>query len=158
MGVLKNLVNGAKSVKGAVAGTIDMMKAAEAEAANAPITILHPTPQVDVDRMLAAGGVTRGVVVRASHAEQSGDRASRMRVDVRVRGRLTDGELGPEAKLKVWTSWKVAALLDPGLEIPILLDRATGVATEIVADELRRELEHRFDESAKRRPGWTIDL
>ncbi len=158
MGVLKSLVNGAKAMKGAVAGTIDMVKAAEAEAANAPITIVDPTPQAEVDRMIAAGGVTRGVVVRATHADQSGERVSRMRVDVRVRSRLAGGELGPETKLKVWTSWKVAALLDPGLEIPIRMDPATGLATEIVADQLRGELEHRFDESAKRRPGWTTDL
>lgn len=63
------------------------------------------------------------------------------------------GQLSPAERAELTT-----ALLDPGIEIPILIDRTTGAATEIVADALRAELEPRFDESARRRPACTTDL
>jgi hypothetical protein len=80
-----------------------------------------------------------------------------MRVTIRVRTRLGSGQLSEEVAVKVWTSWKVAALLDRGLEIPVLVDRTTGLVTDIPTDQLKRELEPRFGESAKRTPGWGSD-
>lgn len=157
MGLIKNVGRSVKAVGTLVSGIREMARENEAQALMAPVAILNPTPQADVDRLIAAGGITRGVVIRASHQEQHGERAARMRVDVRVRARLADGALGDPVLLKIWTSWKVAALLDPGLEIPILMDRATGLATEIPRDELARELEPRFDEAGHRRPGWVTD-
>ena len=154
MGLFKNLRAGVQAVSGMVSEVRATSDAAEQAV---PVTILNPSPQAEVDRLLAAGGIARGVVVRATHPPQHGERAMRMRVDVRVRSRLADGALGNQVTLKVSTFWKVAALLDPGLEIPILLDRATGLATEIPADALRDELEPRFDEAAERRPGWVVD-
>lgn len=154
VGLFKNLRQGVKAVSTMVAE----VNAANAAAETAmPVTILNPSPQEEVDRLLAAGGVTRGVVVRATHEPQHGERAQRFRVDVRVRGRLAAGALGDVVNVKVMTSWKVAALLDPGLEIPVLLDRTTGLVTEIPADALRDELEPRFDEAAERRTGDHVD-
>jgi hypothetical protein len=154
VGLFKNIRQGAKAVSGIVAEARAMAEAAQPDV---PLTILNPSTQEEVDRLIAAGGVARGVVVRAHHPPQHGERASRMRVTVHVRSRLKDGALGESVELKIWTSWKVAALLDPGLEIPIVLDRNTGLATEIPTDQLRQELEARFDESEQRSPGWVVD-
>jgi hypothetical protein len=154
MGLFKNLRDSAKAMKSMVA---EANAASIAAAANEPLTIIDPTPQPIIDQLLAAGGPARGVVVHASHPPQNGERANKMRVTVRVRARLANGALGDEATHKIWTSWKVAALLDRGLEIPVLVDRSTGAVTDILADDLQRELSSRFDESGRRRPGWTFD-
>jgi len=156
VGLLKNL-------RGVARGMREMADqanaAADAAEANRPLHILNPTPQAEVDRLLAAGGVARGVVVGASHAPlEPGERVNKMRVTVRVRSRGPAGQLGPEATIKIWTSWKVVALLDRGLEIPVMLDRATGVVTDIPTDALAAELQPRFGESADRTPGWSSDI
>ncbi len=155
MGLLKNLREGIKEVGQMMSEATAMAEQAEADR---PLTILNPTPQPEVERLLAAGGIVRGVVVKASHPPQDGERVSKMRVTVQVRSRLADGTFGPLATIKIWTSWKVAALLDRGLEIPVLVDQTTGAVTDIPTDELKRELEPRFGESAERRPGWTFDI
>ncbi len=155
MGILKNFRQGVTGVRQLMAEATAMSEQAEADL---PLTILNPTPQHEVERLLAAGGIVRGVVVKASHPPQHGERVNKMRVTVQVRSRLADNTFGQPATVKIWTSWKVAALLDRGLEIPVVIDEATGVVTDIPADELKRELEPRFGESAKRRPGWTIDI
>ena len=154
MGLFKNLKDSAMAMKSMVA---EANAASDAAAAAAPLTILNPTPQQYIDQMLAAGGPARGVVVHASHPPQDGERAAKMPVKVRVRARLHEGALGDEVEHKIWTSWQVAALLDRGLEIPVMVDRATGAVTEILSDDLRRELEPRFGESGQRRPGWNSD-
>lgn len=155
MGLFKNLREGIKGVGQLMAEATAMSEQAEADL---PLTVLNPTPQLEVERLLAAGSIVRGVVVKASHPPQHGERANKMRVTVQVRSRLADDAFGPLATVKIWTSWKVAALLDRGLEIPVLVDRTTGAVTDIPADELKRELEPRFGESATRRPGWTTDI
>lgn len=66
-----------------------------------------------------------------------------MGVEFRVRSRLANGELGEEARVKIRTSSDVAKALRKGLKIPIVLDRSTGLATEIPKEELLRELEPR---------------
>ena len=146
------------NVRKIVDGYREMAHAQQAEADRVPLTIRNPTPQAEVDRLIAAGGVARGVVVRATHNETSGERVANMAVNITCRARLANGELGEPAKIKVRTSWQVAALLDPGLEIPVTFDRVTGVVTDVVTDQLRHELAPRFDESKKRRPGWTSDI
>lgn len=121
------------------------------------ITILNPTPQDEVDRLLDAGGEARGVLLGSRHDMSNGERPMRTRVHVRVRPRLRGGALGDEVALKAWVSWKVATLLDPGLEIPIELDRATGRPTGISTGHLNDELSPRFEEAKRRRKGWDLD-
>ena len=156
VGLLENL-------RGVARGMREMADQANAASRAAeegqPLHILNPTPQPEVDRLLAAGGVARGVVVRASHSPlEPGERVEKMRVTVRVRSRGPAGQLGPEATVKIWTSWKVVALLDRGLEIPATVDRATGTVTDIPNDVLVEELRPRFGESAARWPGWGTDI
>jgi hypothetical protein len=159
MGIFKNLRDGVKAMGNIPAAYREIAQQADAAAGAVPLTILNPTPQAEVDRLIAAGGVARGVVVGASHPPlQDGERVSKMQVTIRVRCRLPGGELGPDTRIKIWTSWQVATLLDQGLEIPIVLDRTTWLATDIPRDELKRELEPRFPEAARRRPGWAFDL
>ena len=146
------------NVRKIVDGYREMAQAQQAEADRVPLTIRNPTPQADVDRLIAAGGVARGVVVRATHNQTNGERVANMGVNITCRARLANGELGEPANIKVRTSWQVAALLDPGLEIPVTFDRATGVVTDVAIDQLKQELAPRFDEAKKRRPGWTSDL
>lgn len=146
------------NVRKIVSGYREMAQAAQAEADRVPLTILNPSPQPEVDRLIAAGGVARGVVVRATHGETSGERVASMRVDITTRARLGNGELGEPASIKVRTSWRVAALLDPGLEIPVTFDRSTGIVTGVMVDDLERELGPRLPEANKRWPGWTSDL
>jgi hypothetical protein len=154
MAFLKGIRGTIRAVQQMIA---DTNAAAEQAEAARPLDILNPTPQEAVDHLLAGDGPARGVVVRATHPPQHGERASRMKVTVRVRARLAEGALGPEVELEISTSWKVAALLDRGLEIPAVVDRATGMVTAIPTDALIAELEPRFAESAERRPGWTFD-
>lgn len=146
------------NVRKIVDGYREMAQASQAAADRVPLTILNPTPQAEVDRLIAAGGAARGVVVRATHQETNGERVANMAVKITTRARLAGGELGEPAVIKVRTSWQVAALLDPGLEIPITFDRATGVVTGVRTDELKAELAPRAAEAQRRRPGWTTDL
>lgn len=146
------------NVRKIVDGYREMAQTAQAQADHAPLTILNPTPQAEVDRLLAAGGMARGVVVRATHQETNGERVSNMAIKITARARLANGELGEPAVIKLRTSWQVTALLDPGLEIPVTVDRATGVVTGVLADELKAELAPRAAEAQRRWPGWTIDL
>lgn len=120
--------------------------------------IINPTPQDEVDRLRKAGGIVRGVVMGSHHEMENGSRSFRTRVHVRVCSRLDEGALGDEVKLTAWVNWKVAVLLEPGLEIPIAVDANTGRPLEIAKDDLHRELEPRFDEAAKRQKGWDVDL
>jgi hypothetical protein len=153
MGIFKGLRDSFKAMTGAM----DQASGAEPGQPQPPMAILNPTPQEEVDRLIAAGGVTRGVLVRASHAPTDGERVRSMRVDVRVRSRLAGGQQSQEVKLKIRTSTDVAAVLDPGLEIPILMDRTTGLATEVVVDQLLAELAPRLADPAIRPSGWTFD-
>lgn len=154
MGLFKSLRQGVDGLGQIMADAKAMSEQAEADL---PLTVLNPTPQSEVERLLAAGGIVRGVVVKATHPPQHGERASKMKVTVQVRSRLADDGFGPVSTVKIWTSWKVAALLDRGLEIPVLVDPVSGAVTDIPTDELKRELEPRFGESSTRRPGVTFD-
>lgn len=155
MGLLRNIGKTAKAVKQMIDDVNEATTAAEAAR---PLEILDPTPQHEIDRLLAAGGPTRGVVVRATHPPQeSGERVHRMRLKIAVRARLSEGELGDEVTVKATTSWQVAALLDRGLEVPVLVDHATGRVTEVLVEDLERELAPRFGEASSRRPGWDFD-
>lgn len=123
-------------------------------------TLINPSAQHEVDRLWDAGGSARGVLMGSYDDISAGERPIKTRVHTRVRARLRGGGLGPEKKLTVWVGWKVAVLLEPGLEIPIELDRATGEPTGIAAKELTEELRPRFDEAKKKhRAGtWDYDL
>lgn len=121
------------------------------------LSILNPTPQHEVDRLLSGAGDARGVVLGSRNDMSDGDRPMRTRVHVRVRPRLRGGGLGEEVALKAWVSWKVATLLDPGLEIPIELDRVTGRATGIATGPLSEELSPRFDEAKRRQKSGDWD-
>ena len=135
-----------------------MAAAAEAEADRVPLTIRNPSPQGEIDRLLAAGGPARGVVVRATHqAISDGERVQNMKVTIRVRARLAGGELGEPVPFEMRTSSWVIALLDPGLEIPIELDRVTGLVRSVHGDLLKQELEPRKAEASQRWPGWGSD-
>jgi hypothetical protein len=97
-------------------------------------------------------------VVRATHPPlDDGERVHRLDVTFRVRPRLGDGALGEQSTVTATVSWKVSVLLDRGLEIPVVLDRVTGMVTAIPVDELTEELEPRFGESDGRAPGWSFD-
>jgi hypothetical protein len=122
-----------------------------------PLTILNPSPQDVIDQLLAAGGVARGVVVGGRNDMSDGDRPVRTRVRVRVRPRLQAGQLGEETEVKAWVGWKVATLLEPGLEIPVLIDRATNRVTDIETGQLADELAPRSDEAKRRHKGWDLD-
>ena len=154
MGLFKGLRDGFKAMSGAM----EQSSGVDPGQPQPPIHILNPTPQEEVDRLISVGGITRGVLVRASHAPQNGERVRSMKVDVRVRSRLAGGQQAPEVKLKIRTSTDVAALLDAGLEIPIIMDPATGLATEVIVDQLLVELAPRLADPANRQSGWSTDL
>ncbi len=121
------------------------------------VSILNPTDQAEIDRLWAAGGPVRGVVMGAYDDMSDGERSLRTRAHVRVRARLSGGGLSNETTINAWVSWKVSVLLDPGLEIPIEVDRATGMPTSIVTKQLSAELQPRFDEAKKRHAGIDFD-
>jgi hypothetical protein len=117
----------------------------------ASVTILNPTSDVELERVLASAGPARGVVIAAHHDMVAGDRPVRTRVHLTVRPRLKGG-LGDEAELTAWVGWKAAALLEPGLEIPVQLNRSSGRIDAIATDLLARELVSRDDDAKRRWP------
>ena len=119
--------------------------------------ILNPTPQAEVDRLLQAGGAARGVVTGSRHDMSDGDRSVRTRVHVRVRARLPQGALGPETSVTAWVNWKVAVLLEPGLEVPVEIDRSTGSVTGLVTGQLAEELASRSKEAKQRHRGYDVE-
>lgn len=121
------------------------------------VNILNPTPQAEVDRLLEAGGIARGVVMGSRDDLSDGDRSVRTRVHVRVCARMPGGSLGPESAVKAWVSWKVAVLLEPGLEIPVEIDRATGHVTGLATGQLADELAPRAKEAKQRHKGYSFD-
>lgn len=163
MGMLKRLKDQvqaatemAQQVKDAMPESRSMMGSGGPTGAE-QVTILNPTDQAEIDRLWAGGGPVRGVVMGAYDDMEGGSRAVRTRAQVRVRARLAGGGLGEERKINAWVGWKVAVLLDPGLEIPIEVDRASGVPTSIVTKQLTDELAPRFAESRKRHSAGTFD-
>ena len=119
--------------------------------------ILNPTSQAEVDRLLQAGGAARGVVTGSRHDMSDGDRSVRTRVHVRVRARLPQGALGPETSVTAWVNWKVAVLLEPGLEVPVEIDRSTGSVTGLVTGQLAEELASRSKEAKQRHRGYDVE-
>lgn len=165
MGLFKKIKGQVQAVSGMASEIKAAMPAADGAAMSSgtaapqPETAnIEPSPQDEVDRLWDAGGSARGVLLGSYDDISAGDRPIKTRVHATVRARLRGGGLGPEKKLVVWVGWKVAVLLEPGLEIPIQLDRATGEATGIVAKELTEELKPRFDEVKKRHRAGTWDL
>ena len=155
MGLFKNLRDTAKAF-----GNIASTYRAQMEGAQhaAPLTILNPSPQAEVDRSIAGHGLARGVVVRAWHAPlDNGEQVARMRVNVSVCARHPGGALSDPVDLKLTTSSRVASVLDRGLEIPIVLDRSTGLPTDIPRDELHAEIAQRVAERGSS-GGWAFDL
>jgi hypothetical protein len=116
-----------------------------------PVTIINPTSDAELERVLASAGPARGVVIAARHDMAVGDRPVRTRVHLTVRPRLIDG-LGDEAELHAFVGWRAAALLEPGLEIPIQLNRTSGRIDAIATDLLARELAPRAGEAGQRWP------
>ena len=119
--------------------------------ASASVPILNPTSDVELERLLGSAGPARGVVITARHDMATGDRPVRTRVHLTVRPRLRGG-LGDEAELTAWVGWKAAALLEPGLEIPIQLNRSSGRIDAVATDLLARELAPRDDDAKHRWP------
>ena len=115
------------------------------------VPILNPTSDAELERVLASAGPARGVVIAARHDMVSGERPVRTRVHLTVCPRLRGG-LGDEAELTAWVGWKAAALLEPGLEIPVQLNRSSGRIDAIATDLLGRELASRDDEAKLRWP------
>lgn len=114
---------------------------AEAER-NGPIDILNPTAQDEVDRLNAAGGVERAVLVSASHQMlEPGEQVAKMAVTMVVRARLGEGELGTATTVKVWIGSRLAAKLKRGLELPASIDLATGLVTAVDGKALAGELQ-----------------
>ncbi|MEQ1736283.1 MAG: hypothetical protein ABL886_07770, partial [Rhodoglobus sp.] len=103
---------------------------------DAPMVILNPTPQNQID-----AGAQRGVVTTTDFdpVEESGF-VLRMPLNVYVRARLAGGELGPDTKVRIWTSSTVAKKLRLGTEIPIEMDAATGIPTKIDTKAMVAEL------------------
>lgn len=85
------------------------------------LEIINPTPQAQID-----AGAQRGVITWTKDTLESGDDVWRTEVVLGVRARLTSGELGPDTRLKLWTSSRIIRQLRRGMEIPVELD-AMGV-------------------------------
>lgn len=165
MGLFKNIKSQVQAVSNMAAEIKAAMPAVNGAAMSSGVgaappdtAIINPSPQHEVDRLWDAAGIARGVLIGSYDDISDGDRPIKTRVHTRVRARLRGGGLGPEKKLIVWVGWKVAVLLEPGLEIPIELDRATGEATSIAAKDLTNELSPRFDEAKKKHRAATLDF
>jgi hypothetical protein len=105
----------------------------------------------------APGDPGRGVVTSVNHAMAGGDRSNRVRATVRVQARLAEG-LGPETAVKIDARWYVVALLERDLDIPVVIDPATGAVAGIDVAKLTEELEPRKKEAKQRSSGFGLDL
>jgi hypothetical protein len=151
MGFLKNLkdqVAAAQAAGNAMAG---------AEPIPEMPVFINPRPQDEVDRLAQGTGPIRAIVLGKRHqALEQGERIGKMRVHVRLRPRGPEGTLGDETTVKAWMSTDLAALLSPGLDIPVERDPATGAITELALAQLKQELAERLDAAAKR-PAFGLD-
>lgn len=136
MGFFDNLKATAAAMKQGVADAQAAQAAADQAAREAPIAIINPTPQEQID-----AGLQRGVV-RAVHYSLSDEdgRVASMAVRIYVRARLAGGALGPDTELKIRTSSTVAQALRHGTEIPVTIDAATGVVTGVDVKALAAEI------------------
>ena len=151
MGILqRRKVTGSTSPSSAI-GSRPLARASKQLPDAAAVTIINPTSDAELERVLASAGPARGVVMTARHDMAAGDRPVRTRVHLTVRPRLRDG-LGDEAELHAFVGWKAAVLMEPGLEIPIQLNRASGRIDAIATDLLARELAPRDDDAKQRWP------
>jgi hypothetical protein len=115
-------------------------------------------PQDEVDRLLAGTGTIRAIAFAKRHQVlQPGERVGRMKVEVRLRPRGPEGTLGEEVWLKASISSWVADLIQPGLDIPVERDPATGKLTQVASKQLTEELTSRKAEGEAMRPGWALD-
>jgi hypothetical protein len=118
--------------------------------------VADPVPQAEVDALWPSGrGIA--VVVGARHDMDDGNRSARTRVHLSLRLRLAGDGLGPTGALSAWTGWQVAALLEPGLEIPVRIDASSGSIEAVDVDALTEQLRPRFDEAARRQRGFDLD-
>lgn len=135
MGFLDNI----KATVGAMKDGIEAAREAEALQAQAereaPIAIINPTPQEQID-----AGLQRGVIRTFSYDMGEDDLILSMAVRVNLRRRIAGGELGPDTALKVRMSSTLAEKLRRGLEVPIVVDAATGIPTSIDVKALKGEL------------------
>ena len=97
MGFFDNLRSAVSMAKEGMAQANAAADAAEQERLNAPVTILNPTPQEQID-----AGAQRAVVVKVIGQQlDPGERVHSMAVTLHVRARLAGGELGPATPVKV---------------------------------------------------------
>jgi hypothetical protein len=114
---------------------------------------INPRPQDEVDSLLAGTGTIRAIVIGYRHQVlEAGERVGSMTVHVRVRPRGPAGTVGDEVVVKAKLSSLEATLLDPGLDIPVERDAATGAITKVASAELKQELAPRMDVAKKRNP------
>jgi hypothetical protein len=119
---------------------------------------IAPRSQEEVDSLLAGTGTIRAIAFSKRHQVlQPGERVGRMKVDVRVRPRGPEGTLGEEVWIKASVSSWVADLIQPGLDIPVERDPATGKITQVASKQLTEELSSRKAEAEAIRPGWALD-
>lgn len=122
---------------------------------------INPRPQDEVDRLLTGTGTIRAIVIGQRHQVlQDGERVGRMTVHVRLRPRGPAGTLGDEVVVKAKISSLISSLLDPGLDIPVERDAATGAITAVASKQLTEELASRMDEAKKRNPSgaWSLEV
>jgi hypothetical protein len=119
---------------------------------------IAPRSQEEVDALLAGTGTIRAIAFAKRHQVlQPGERVGRMKVEVRLRPRGPEGTLGDEVWLKASVSSWVADLIQPGLDIPVERDPATGKLTQVASKQLTEELESRKAEAEEMRPAWALD-
>jgi hypothetical protein len=115
------------------------------------LTILNPTPQEEIDRMWPHGRA-RGVVTAAHQERRSAERALRTKVLVSVRGRLPGGGWTADTTVTAWVHWRVAAMLQPGLEVPVEVDPSSGRVTGLSTRQLTEEIARRAAEDSTPKP------
>jgi hypothetical protein len=139
MGFFDELKNAASSVKSGFE-ELGAQQREQAEAArNAPVEIIDPTPQDEIDRMNAESGPGRGVLIGSQDTLESGESVMRAQATLWVRARLAGGELGPTTQTKVWMNSKTIRGLRRGQEVPILFDRITGNVMSVDAKGVMAE-------------------
>ena len=122
---------------------------------------INPRSQDEVDRLLQGTGTVRAIVIGQRHQVlEDGERVGSMTVHVRLRPRGPVGSLGDEVVVKAKLSSLESSLLDPGLDIPVERDAATGTITKVASAQLKEELAPRMAEAKKRNPSgaWSLEV
>lgn len=135
MGFFDSMKQAMDAAKDALAQADEQVAAAQQSSASTVGAMSVGEDVVDGAPPHSGGDVVPGVgvVQEVRHHLESGESVWRTNVDLIVAARLEDGSLGDATSHTIWTSSRVIRALMPDHEIPVTIDRTTGLVVNVNA-------------------------